>query len=941
MALALQASAITDPITQDHPLWPVIKGQVVIDGSLADPDWSRAIPIERAQPWRGDGTVEIRLLYSASGMYVSAKVDDRRLWADGQGSGTGFRWEVESDDSLTVFFDPNGSRDEYFQATDRAFGANLGNPANAINGAGPVRRCKWIRGDGGFGAPDVIGCDDVAYFQGQTGIQWATTTIGTVNNGADQDTGWVSEIFVPWAALDRAAPSHGDTMGMNFDVIFDNDGGARDNFTNNRAGPNRFTAPGVIDDQIQGAHSSYHDTLAGLHGPVDYAEAMFVDPDAAATPAAISDLSAAGASAFGARLLFTAPAGVASGSKGHVSSYEIRRASGPIATEQAWSTATPVAQRYTPRPRGQAEVLRIARLAPSTTYHLAVRARDAAGHLAPLSNAVSVTTTAAIDTEDRGRMIPAPNGAGLIFENGTPFVPVGDHLGISWGHYRNLYPAPVWDPVNQQFLDLSTQPGVEGEAGPHFSAIAASGVNTLRVFLELLDGDQTGNPSAMPAGRYWIEFPSGVYNDALRTLVLDALEEAAANGMYLIFSPFDTFTWDEAFTLETPWYSGNGGPLASIDDFFQNGPTLQKCKDRLREVMDWIALSPYQDHLLGWEPLNEWDSYEWTLNAEGGSEPGRETEMRRRAIWIRDLNQYVREQDPDHLVISSSVQLDPHGPVHRELFYDRSADVLAMHFYTNSTEEPINNPATDKSVLAGIESGQLSAYWLTHRRDNRPLLNAEWGMTSLEWPGGHPAYQAGFTQAQDEALYRTVSWSGFAAGQAGQGLRIANDELAFRFSNLTDAMRDVQLTMSRVASNSMLASFARDFAPKTLIGDLSLSSAGGAALLGWGSRDGNHGLAYVMQNGNLSAMTVTDGVLSISGFTPGEALSVQFWTTSGAATVPIATTTAVATSGTVDLALPSFSQDLFVVFAPEPGAWLLCAVALGTLAAMARRRSGG
>ena len=412
--------------------------------------------------------------------------------------------------------------------------------------------------------------------------------------------------------------------------------------------------------------------------------------------------------------------------------------------------------------------------------------------------------------------------------------------------------------MNQQFLDFSTQPGGEGEAGPHFSAIAASGVNTLRVFLELLDGDQTGNPSAMPAGRYWIEFPSGVYNDALRTLVLDALEEAAANGMYLIFSPFDTFTWDEAFTLETPWYSGNGGPLASIDDFFQNGPTLQKCKDRLREVMDWVALSPYQDHLLGWEPLNEWDSYEWTLNAEGGSEPGRETEMRRRAIWIRDLNQYVREQDPDHLVISSSVQLDPHGPVHRELFYDRSADVLAMHFYTNSTEEPINNPAADKSVLAGIESGQLSAYWLTHRRDNRPILNAEWGMTSLEWPGGHPAYQAGFTQAQDEALYRTVSWSGFAAGQAGQGLRIANDELAFRFSNLTDAMRDVQLTMSRVASNSMLASFARDFAPKTLIGDLSLASAGGAALLGWGSRDGNHGLAYVMQNGNLSAMTVTD-----------------------------------------------------------------------------------
>ncbi len=338
-------------------------------------------------------------------------------------------------------------------------------------------------------------------------------------------------------------------------------------------------------------------------------------------------------------------------------------------------------------------------------------------------------------------MIPAPNGAGLIFEDGTPFVPVGDHLGISWGYYRNLYPAPVWDPVNQQYVNYAAQPGDEGAAGPHFSALAAKGVNTLRVFLELLNMDQTGNPGAMPAGRYWIEFPSGNYNDALGALVLNALEQAAANGMYLIFSPFDTFTWDEAFTLETPWYSGNGGPLASIDDFFQNGETLEKCKNRLRRVMDWVASSPHKDHLLGWEPLNEWDSYEWTLNAEGNSEPGRETEMRRRAIWIRDLNQYVREQDPDHLVISSSVQYDPRGPVHRQLFYDHSADVLAIHFYTNSTEEPINNPAADKSVLAGIET--RAAHRLLDHAPSRQPAHPEWRVGNepvrmAQFPSGLP-----------------------------------------------------------------------------------------------------------------------------------------------------------------------------------------------------------
>ncbi len=46
----------------------------------------------------------------------------------------------------------------------------------------------------------------------------------------------------------------------------------------------------------------------------------------------------------------------------------------------------------------------------------------------------------------------------------------------------------------------------------------------------------------------------------------------------------------------------------------------------------------------------------------------------------------------------------------------------------------------------------------------------------------------------------------------------------------------------------------------------------------------------MIQDGNLTSTTVTDGVLSIGGFTPGESLSVQYWATSGAATSPIATT---------------------------------------------------
>ena len=906
-------SGIADPITPDHPLWPVLKGEVVIDGSLNDPDWSRAVPIVRTQAWRGDGTATIRMLYSSQGLYLSAQVADRNLWADGMGGGSGSYWEVESDDSVTFYFDPDDSREEYFQPTDRAFGVNLGNPTDPVNGGGRVRRCKFVRGDGALGAPDVVSCGDpVDAFLTTTGIKWATTVDGSVNASTDTDSGWVTEIFLPWSALNMSPPSHGQTIGMNFDVIFDNDGGAR-NFVNNRGGPARFTLPPFVDDHIQGAFSSFHDSLSGLRGPVSYAEAMFVDPSATARPAAIRDLSVVGASAHGARLLFTAPAGTTGGS-GHVSSYDIRTSTSPITDEASWTSATPFAQRYTPRLAGLPETLRIAGLSPSTTYYVAVRARDAAGHLGDLSNGATVGTSAPRGPTDRGRVIPAPNGDRLVFEDGTPFVPVGEHLGIGWGWFRNLFPGDVWDPANQVFRNYYTTPGIEGPIGPHLDQLAARGVNTLRVFLEMLNLDETGNPEK-PRGRYWIEFLAGTFNPSMRQLVLNALAEAATRDIYLIFSPFDTFDWKGAFTQETPWYTGNGGPLSDLDDFFQNGQTMDMTRRRLRQVMDWVAESPFADHLLGWEPLNEWDAWAWTLNAEGNGEPGRETEMRRRAVWLHALNDYVRQLDPDRLVFSSTAGLDPRGPIGRAVFYDRSFDVLVPHFYTNSSEEPINNPATDKKVLPGVECAELTAYWLTHRRDHRPLLNGEWGMTSADWPGGVPFYGPGFTQQQDEALYRVVSWSGLAAGQLGQGLRIANGELSFNFNALTPAMGDVESALSTVATRSVLAPTLADFAPATLVGRIAATSAAGAALLAWGVSDGAHGLAYVLQDGNKTSGMVTDARLVIEGLDPGVTFTVESWAPAGTASTPIASLSATAPGGVLGVSLPPFAEDVVVVFA--------------------------
>src|SRR5262245_60306391 len=657
-------SAGTDPITPDHPLWIAMKGEAVVDGVLDDPDWRRAVPIVRSQAWRDDGLVTIRLLYSDAGLYVSAEVADRDVWADGAGGGGGSRWEVETDDSLTFYVDPDESRDEFFQPGDRAFGVNLGNPGDPVNGAARVRRCKYVSGDGTLFAGDLVACDDpVETFLEATGIAWATTVDGTVHDSSNVDRGWTTEMFPPWTALNMGVPHHGQTMGANFDVVFDNDGGER-NYTNNNFGPDRFILPTFVDDHVQGAYSSYHDSLAGVHGPIGYATVMFVDAAAADRPAAITDVTVAGQSAYGARVQFTAPAGTTSG-EGHASAYELRVASSPIVDEASWNAATVFAQRYRPRLAGLAEILRISRLAPSTSYWVAVRARDAAGHLGDLSNPASVTTTALRRAGDRGRMIPAPNGSGFAFEDGTPFVPIGEHLGMGWGWFRNLYPGDVWDAPNQKFVNYSITPGVEGPVGPHLDALAARGVNTLRLFLERLDIDQTGNPE-VPRGRYWIEYPAGTFNPDMHDFLLRVLEEAGKRGIYVILSPFDTYTWPGQFAV-TPWFIGNGGPLATLDDFFQNPATLDMARRRLRQVMDWVAESPWADHVLGWEPLNEWEN-SWTSNVEGDAEPGRVGEMRRRAVFVHALQQYIHEQDPDALVFASMARLDPRGPLARAMF---------------------------------------------------------------------------------------------------------------------------------------------------------------------------------------------------------------------------------------------------------------------------------
>ncbi|MCC6229301.1 MAG: cellulase family glycosylhydrolase [Phycisphaerales bacterium] len=908
-----------DPVTPDNPLWAIPRGSAVIDGTLSDADWDSALTIFRTQATRNDRAATIRMMWDDTGISMSAEVQDENLWADGMGSGTGNRWEVESDDSLTFYFDPNNSRDEYFQNGDYAFGASIAAWTDSYSGSGAVKRYKYVTGDGAGGAADSeefnwydveqAGLNPWDFFI-PTGASYATTYAGTINNSSDTDTGWSMEMYLPWTALRISAPTHGTTMGMNFDLILDQDGSTR-NLSDNRDASNRFDVPHFIDDHVQGVHSSYSATLAGIHGPVNYAQAMFIDSRALAKPAAITNLAAQNLSAYGAQLTFTAPAGT-TGGLGSVSRYEIRVATSPITSDDAWRGADVVRQTYTPRLAGQSEMLRIAELSPSTTYYVSVRGVDGAGNLGDLSNSASFSTDAAI-TGDKGRIIPSPAGTMLMHENGEAFVAVGDHLALSWAYTRNLFPGDVWDNANQMYHNFHDEPSYEGTAGPYLDMLENRGINTMRVYLELQNVHYTGNPNP-PQGLYWLEQQNGQFNQDMRAFIHNILEECGTRGIHVIFSPFDSFSYDEAFGLEGPWATSMGGPLTDINNFFQDSGTLEIAKARMDTVVSWVQESAYASSVIGYEPVSEWDSYEWTLNAEGNSEPGRETEFRTRAGWIDQLAAYIKQIDPDRLVMNSTIVRDPRGPLAREILYSRTWDVLTPHLYTNSNEEPINNPAEDKSIMLAQETAYFTNYWATHRIDNRPIISGEWGNTRADWPGGVPAYSSSFTQQEDEANYRVAIWSALANGQFGTPLRINTEELAFNGYILTSTMRYYQQTFGRFAASQTLAMDWSHFDADPLAGKVS-AVASGHTLHSWGMSDGAQGMVYILNDSNVSASLVSGATLTITGLDLDQLVDVEVWATNMFVTSASATYSAqYAGNGTLSIVLPNFTTDLAIKF---------------------------
>jgi len=104
-------------------------------------------------------------------------------------------------------------------------------------------------------------------------------------------------------------------------------------------------------------------------------------------PAAIADLVATSTVAYRATLTWTAPGD--DGTEGKAAAYRVRYRAGPITDEATWDAASDPGVTVTPGAAETRETVQLVELPGAATVSFAVRAVDAAGNLASLSNPAS------------------------------------------------------------------------------------------------------------------------------------------------------------------------------------------------------------------------------------------------------------------------------------------------------------------------------------------------------------------------------------------------------------------------------------------------------------------------------------------------------------------------------------------------------------------------
>lgn len=876
----------------------VPEGTPVIDGVISPGEWKDMGHITLYKFFGEDAKIEIYLMWDAENLYLGAQIEDDALWVDSYNAQSPWTstWD---DDALKWEIDPDLSRDEYLQSTDRVF---------AINANGTATRFDKGNGNGG-----TVG---IWVDPASGGIRTAAKISGTLNDytfqtlsaESQKDKGGVVEIAIKWKHLfENGVPlslPDGYSLGMNMTHIEDDTGG-------------------TLDPEYDKAWKRVADELTRFMGeedhPENWAEFILSSNQDKTPPAPVSGLKVERTSAFSTHLSFLASGD--NGATGRAERYDIRYATAPV-SGAGWKGATIYRNNFRPQGSGKQEVFQIVGLSPQTTYYIGVNAIDERGNEGTPAT-TSFTTAPAASVSDKGYLTVDPGGRYFVRQNGETLVVIGDNQGIGWPGIRSFYDGPMWNDDLNRYVNFRQYDTGGIENGRDFlKQLSQHGVNTIRIIAEDLEPQHPVYLfDDVSGGSDHISFNPDTL-DFLETL----LDECAKVNINVIVVPFDTFFYSNVFNgwSKVPFSTAMGGPLQSAEDFF-NPAHRDYLKAVLKKLVDTIG---DKKNLLAWDIVNEFDSDEPGIGWNRASFASRQE-------TLNDLGAYMKTIDPNHMVFLSSVRWDPKFLAHlpttpqspvtgndAALILNNSLfDFNSTHMYYHDIRDPSHNSKTNPASMYELSANdrvntiapaarvkQGLQFYHAYSLTPKPYLCTEAG--PIEFYTSH--YDSYFTADDDNRIFHNMIWAYLASGEAGSGLRWPGKALTDH--KLSDQMRDYQLAMKHFLDPGDLDFFG--FHP-IQIGQYLEISGTMAPVIKTGISDGKQGIIFLVNDERKQVNVAVSGAsLTIPKLSPGGTLNFEFWDTLDATkTAPTRIVSATAdASGRAIVSLPDFFTSQVIKF---------------------------
>ncbi|WP_438040559.1 carbohydrate-binding family 9-like protein [Sorangium sp. So ce128] len=191
---------------------------IAIDGRLDEPAWHAAAttgPFVNVGTGREDRSLptqgEARLLWDDGFLYVGFDVSDRTITGGfPEGARDPHLWER---DTVEVMIDPDGDGDnkDYYEIQI--------NPQNLV----------FDSQFDDYNAPRGGPSGPFGHEEWSAGLASAVALRGTLDDGSDEDRGYVVEAKIPWSSFTKAKaapPAPGDAWRMNFYAMQNNGGAA-------------------------------------------------------------------------------------------------------------------------------------------------------------------------------------------------------------------------------------------------------------------------------------------------------------------------------------------------------------------------------------------------------------------------------------------------------------------------------------------------------------------------------------------------------------------------------------------------------------------------------------------------------------------------------------------------------------------------------------------